>query len=189
MSVKHRNLKGIVTASAVFALFCLPLAAGAADPGEEAALLAQLAEADSAEAQRLDRELQALWSRSGSASMDLLLRRGRDALDRGEAGVAIEHLTALTDHAPDFAEGWYMRASAFFQAGLYGPALADLERALALNPNNYDAIFGLGSLLEVFGDSARAYQAYEQARDLNPHHEDVIKAMDRLRPEVEGKAL
>ena len=82
-----------------------------------------------------------------------------------------------------------MRASAFFQAGLYGPALADLERALALNPNNYDAIFGLGSLLEVFGDSARAYQAYEQARDLNPHHEDVIKAMDRLRPEVEGKAL
>ena len=43
------------------------------------------------------------WSKSGSPAMDLLLKRGRDAMNAGQPGLAIEHLTALIDHAPDFA--------------------------------------------------------------------------------------
>ena len=58
---------------------------------------------------------------------------------------AIEHLTALTDHAPDFAEGWHARATAYFRAVLLGPAMDDLQRALVLNPDNFDAVFGLGA--------------------------------------------
>jgi len=152
-------------------------------------LLQQLAEAEQGPARALDRQLQALWSKSGSAAMDLLLKRGRDALEVDEVSVAIEHLTALTDHAPDFAEGWHMRASAYFEAELYGPALADLERALALNPNNYNAIFGLGAILETFGNPEQAYEAYTRVLTIHPHHEDVRKAMERLRPRVEGKSL
>lgn len=193
MSIQRDNLKGIVAAIAVSVAFCLPVAAqtdgAAADPAGESAILKALADAGPADAVRLDRELQALWSKSGSAAMDLLLRRGREALKQGDTAAAIEHLTALTDHAPDFAEGWHLRASAYFEAGLYGPALADLERALALNPNNYNAIFGLGTILETFGDPDRAYQAYSRARALHPHHEDVTKALERLRPLVEGKEL
>lgn len=189
MSVKLHNLKGIVTAIAVTVAFCLPVSARSADLTDETAILKALAHADPVDAIRLDRQLQTLWSKSGSLAMDLLLRRGRDALERHDTHAAIEHLTALTDHAPDFAEGWHLRASAYFEAGLYGPAMADLERALALNPNNYNAIFGLGAILETFGDPERAYQAYSRARALHPHHEDVTKALERLRPRVEGKEL
>lgn len=189
MGVRHRNLKGIVTATAIFAVFCQPLAAQTADLTDETLLLSKLAHASAEEAPALERQLKALWNRSGSPAMDLLLKRGRDALEAGDPGAAIEHLTALTDHAPEFAEGWYLRASAYFEAGLYGPAISDLERALTLNPNNYDAIFGLGTILEAFGDPERAYEAYGRARALNPHHEDVTKAMDRLKPQIEGKAL
>lgn len=189
MSVKHRNLKGIVTATALFAAICQPLAAQTADPGEEKALLSALSDAGPEEAPRLERQLQALWSKSGSASMDLLLKRGREAMQNGDVQAAIEHLTALTDHAPEFAEGWHMRASAYNEAGLYGPAVADLEHALTLNPNNYGAIFGLGTILEGFGDTGNAYRAYKRAQAINPHHEDVTKALERLKPEIEGKAL
>jgi len=189
MGVKHRNLKGIVTATALFAAICQPSAAQTADAQDERALLSALAEAGPAEAQRLDRQLQALWTKSGSAAMDLLLKRGREALKKGDTAAAIEHLTALTDHAPGFAEGWHMRASAYFEAGLYGPAVADLERALALNPNNYGAIYGLGTILEMFGDRENAFRAYQRAQAIHPHHEDVTKALERLKPEVEGKAL
>jgi len=189
MGVKHRNLKGIVTATALFAAFCQPLAAQAAGAGDEQALLSALSDAGPEQARRLERELQALWSQSGSAAMDLLLKRGREALENGDLDAAIEHLTALTDHAPEFAEGWHMRASAYFEAGLYGPAVADLEHALSLNPNNYGAIFGLGTILEGFGDTENAYRAYERAQAINPHHEDVTKALERLKPEIEGKAL
>ncbi|WP_428928705.1 tetratricopeptide repeat protein [Marinibacterium sp. SX1] len=156
---------------------------------DESALLRRLARADAAEAIAVDRELLALWRKSGSPAMDLLFKRGRDALEVADLDGAIEHLTALTDHAPDFAEGWHARATAYFRADLYGPAVADLERALSLNPNNYRAIFGLGTILETFGDEKRAYEAYLRAKAIHPHFEDVSEALDRLRPRVEGQTL
>ncbi|MEY8830677.1 hypothetical protein AB9K34_20080 [Sedimentitalea sp. XS_ASV28] len=167
----------------------IPLIAQTADSEDEQALLQALATADADEARRLDRQLQRLWSRSGSPSMDLLLQRGRDALEQDDTAAAIEHLTALTDHAPEFAQGWSTRALAYFHAELYGPALLDLERSLALNPNDYNAIIGLGALLEEFGDKTRAYQAYTRAQAIHPHHEEVTRALDRLRPGIEGAAL
>jgi tetratricopeptide (TPR) repeat protein len=193
MSFEYPNLKHTVAAIAAIVMFSLPLAGGLAaqeaDLNDENALLVALAQADTAEAKRLERQLLALWRKSGSPSMDLLLKRGRDALDASDIPAAIQHLTALTDHAPDFAEGWHMRASAYFEAGLYGPALADLERALQLNPYNYNAIIGLGAIFETFGDPVRAYEAYLRAQAIHPRHEEVGKALARLKSEVEGKAL
>lgn len=164
-------------------------AESAAAQESEGALLDSLSDASPAEAARIERQLQALWSKTGSASLDLLLKRGRDALAVDDLDAALDHLTALTDHAPNFAEGWHLRASAFFEAGRLGPAIADLERALTLNPRNYDAIYGLGAILELVGDSQRAYDAYLQARSIHPHHEQVTTALERLKPKVEGKAL
>ncbi len=189
MGVKQHNLKGIVTATVLFAVFCQPLAAQTADTRDEKALLSALSDADAADAVQLERQLQALWSHSDSPAMDLLLKRGREALEAGDTTAAIEHLTALTDHAPDFAEGWHMRASAYYDAGLYGPAVADLERALKLNPNNYQAIYGLGTIFESLGDTKNAYRAYKLAQAIHPHYESVTEALERLKPEVEGKAL
>ena len=37
--------------------------------------------------------------------MDLLLGRGNEALEAEDYPTAIEHFSALIDHAPDFAEG------------------------------------------------------------------------------------
>ena len=84
---------------------------------------------------------------------------------------------------------WHARATAYFRAGLYGPAVSDLEHVLTLNPNNYRAIFGLGTIFETFGDEKSAYEAYLRARAINPHFEDVVEALDRLRPSVEGQTL
>ena len=189
MSSRHPNLKRIVAAFAVIVTYSLPLNAQSADSTDEAALLEALAGSTQAEAQRLDRQLQALWSKSGSASMDLLLKRGRDAMEVEDVAAAIEHLTALTDHAPGFAEGWHARASAYFAEELFGPALADLDRALALNPNNYNAIYGLGAILELFGDDKLAYDAYSRALEINPNHEEIGAAVERLKAGIEGKSL
>ena len=73
-----------------------------------------------------------------------------------------------------------MRATAFFRAGLYGPALDDLQHALRLNPNNFNAIFGLGVMMQELGDLQRAADAYDLVLDLNPHHERAKEARDRL---------
>ncbi len=217
MSIREPRLKGIVAAIGLLVMYSIPFANSAhaqvagpdslvipeaevalppvqqppgPDMQDEEALLAALAEAGSAaEANRYDRQLKALWSKSGSAAMDLLLKRGRDAMEVEDMRGAIEHLTALTDHAPDFAEGFHARASAYFHADLYGPAMLDLERALTLNPRNYNAIFGLGAILETFGDTQKAMAAYSQALRLHPHHEDATEAVKRLEPKVKGQSL
>lgn len=176
MHAHLKILKSIVTALCVSCLYFAPASAETS----ETELLAQLAEADEAEAKRIDRELALIWGRSGSASMDLLLKRGREALEDEDNTRAIEHLSALTDHAPEFAEGWHLRATAYYRAGLYGPALDDLERALALNPNNYDAIFGLGVMMQEFGNSDAAAELFDRTLSLHPHHENAREARERL---------
>ncbi|WP_299678929.1 tetratricopeptide repeat protein [uncultured Roseobacter sp.] len=185
MSMKLHFLKHVVTAFVAALVF----AASVSAQQSEDALLQQLQEAPESEAPRLDRELSLIWDNSGSPSMNLLLKRGRDALEEEETEKAIDHLTALTDHAPEFAEGWHARATAFYQAGLYGPALDDLERALALNPNNYNAIFGLGVMLQEFGDLERAAQAFERVLVLHPHHENANTAMEQLKRRGIGRTL
>lgn len=185
MGTSRIILKPIVAALLALALNSLPLSAQEAPER----LLNELQTASEEESQRIERELGLVWSRSGSAAMDLLLERGRDALEAEDTDAAIEHLTALTDHAPDFAEGFHARATAYFQAGLYGPALDDLQRTLALNPNEFNAIFGLGVMFEEFGDLRRAEQAFRRVLALHPHHRDARTALEALESRGIGRTL
>src|SRR6056297_1991587 len=140
MSAVLANLNRAVAALLFLCLFCAPGASLAQDGAAIDSLFARLKQADPGEAKRIGAEIRMEMAKSGSAAMDLLLKRGREALESGDTGAAIEHLTALTDHAPRFAEGWHMRSVAYARAELYGPALTDIERALALNPRHFPAI-------------------------------------------------
>lgn len=161
-----------------------------AQSGAEASdLLERLRTAPEAESSVIEREIQTAWSRSGSATVDLLYKRGRDAMSDGDITLAIEHFTALTDHAPEFAEGFHARAQAYFQADLYGPAIDDLEVTLALNPQQYNAIFGLGAILQEFGNLSAAADLYHRVLEINPHHENAQKALNGLRRDGIGRTL
>jgi len=186
LAAQQRKLKTVLFAGIV-GIF-LPFAAAAQELNTDE-MLAELALADESDAQALERDIRRGWSVSGSQSANLLLKRGRDALRAKKVEIAIEHFTALTDHAPDFAEGWHMRASAYYQAELYGPAIEDLGRTLALNPNHFDAIQGLGAVFEQLRDYDRAYEAYSQVLAIHPHHAAVIEAMERIESRVKGPAL
>jgi len=185
MGLRIVNLKHIVTALGFVLLLCGQTLAQRA-PAE---LFEQLQTAPPIEAKRIEREIETAWSRSGSPTMDLLLKRGREALEEDDIPLAIEHLTALTDHAPDFAEGFHLRALAYYRAELYGPAMDDLEMTLALNPEQYNAIFGFAAMVQEFGDLAAASKLYRRVLELNPHHENAQKALDALRRDGIGRTL
>ncbi|WP_254796756.1 tetratricopeptide repeat protein [Sulfitobacter albidus] len=121
--------------------------------------------------------------------MDLLLKRGRDAMAAGEFDVAIDHLTALTDHAPQFAEGYHLRATAYFRSELFGPAIDDLEMTLALNPDHFNAIFGLAVVFDELGRQRQAATLFRRVLALNPHHENATKALEALKRDGIGRTL
>lgn len=153
------------------------------------ALLEELQEAEPARAAQIIRDVEREWSLSGSTSIDLIYRRGKDALEEENWNLAIEHLTAVTDHAPEFAEAWHARATAFWRKGQFGPALDDLGRALQLNPRQWDALFGMGVLFQELGDYNRAERAFRMALDLNPHHENAEEALKQIKRFGGGQEL
>jgi tetratricopeptide (TPR) repeat protein len=184
----YPSLNRIVAALAALVMFSLP--ASAQDAGRLDTLFEALRAAEEkSEARRIARDIEHEFTQSGSAAMDMLLKRGRDALEAGDSLAAIEHFTALTDHAPDFAEGWHMRSVAYSRVGLYGPALADIERALSINPRHFNAIYGLGVILEEVNKPDLAHEAFSRVLAIHPHHEAVTEAMERLDPEIGGRSL
>lgn len=152
-------------------------------------LFDRLAVAEEGERERIDQEIRRIWSRSGSDTADLLLMRGREALEKGDHVRALHHLTALVEIAPEFAEGWNMRATAFFARGDLTLALLDIERVLELEPRHYGALSGLGIILEQIGREAEALAALREARRLNPGLPRLDDAIDRLAHEIDGRDI
>lgn len=185
MGISVHILKPIVTALFLTVAFSLPV--GAQDDLDD--LFAQLAAPELEAWEEVEEKIVEQWSRSGSASMDLLLSRGREALENGDSLAAIDHFSALTDHAPEFAEGWHARAAAFFQVGEYGAAIDDIQRALALNPRHFRAMAGLGIILEELEYHADALAAYRAANAIHPHRPEVETAIKRLAARLDGQDI
>ena len=180
-----RNLKRYVAALVIAA--AAPV--HAQDTREDLdGLFEELAKPDS-DHERVAARIDGLWTRSGSPSADLLLRRGREAIEAGDTELAIEHLTALTDHAPDFAEGYAARAEALYVSGRTGEALADVARTLELEPRHFEALAGLGFIMEDLGFERDALGAYRAAAAINPGMEMVNDAIARIERGVDGEAL
>jgi len=131
-----------------------------------------------------EREAVRIFRQSGSASMDLLLARGMNAIEAEDFSAAIWHLSALIDHAPDFAEAYNARATAFYLMGKYGEAMADIETTLALNPRHFGALIGMGAIQEGIGHPENALKAYKAAQSLNPHSTEIADMVKRVEDEI-----
>lgn len=187
MRVRAAILNRIVTA--LLPLFLTCAAVQAQDVAKLDGLFERLKTAGEAEAGRIETEIWIEWSKSGSPALDLLLQRGRDAMDLGDLPAAIEHFSAIIDHDPDFAEAWNARATAFYMAGEFGPSVADIGHVLTLNPRHFGALSGLAMILEETGKPERALEVYRAALAIHPHMKGAAEAIERLEKEAEGQEL
>ncbi len=192
MGARTSSFKPVLAALALGVTFCAPLAGPvlAQDSARAERLLDELQDATTPEnTTRLIGQIRTEWAKSGSAAIDLLLQRGRDALAAGDAEAAIEHLTAAIDHAPGFAEAYETRANAFYLSGLTGPAIEDLRQALVLNPRHFGALKGFAILLEDMERAEDARETWKRVLDLVPGDAEAQEAADRLDMMLGGRTL
>lgn len=182
----QRALHNLIVATLMVLSLAIPVRADEARLDD---LFQQLQTATEEEAGAITDNIWMEWSKSGSAAMDLLLKRGRDAMNAGAPMLAIEHFTALIDHDPEFAEGYNARATAFFQTGDLGPSVADIAKTLTLNPRHFGALSGLGMIFEQLDEPEKALEVYRAALAINPHMPDVKDAVERLEISVGGQNL
>ena len=176
------SLKIIGFAVAAAGLYCLSVSAVFADKGELLdPLFETLKTVEQEYAAQVADEINRILDDSGSASSNLLLMRGREAIEAGSFHAAVEHFSAVTEHAPDFAEGWHMLAVANHKIGKTGLALSDIQRALALEPRHFKAIVSLGMLFTAQGQYEKAIGVFEEAQSIHPNIRGVKDYIAKLR--------
>lgn len=150
-------------------------------------LFGALANAEGDAADRIADEITTVWARSGSDSMDLLLKRTRAATGKKKYDQARAHVSALTRLAPDFAEGWNASATLYFIQEDYWLSVEHIQRTLELEPRHFGALAGLALILERTDRDEAALRTWERVKALFPGMERAQEAIDRLKPDVDGK--
>ena len=144
---------------------------------------------DTASARVLEESIWKVWLRSGSPTIDLLMRRILRAMSASDSAKALKLLDRVVDLAPEFAEGWNKRATVLFVVGQYEASLEDIERVLALEPRHFGALSGRGMILEHLDDKKGALAAYRDALQIHPHLSGPKQAVKVLTKEVEGQGI
>ncbi len=109
-----------------------------------------------------------LLARPESASAQVLMMQAERALKADQTGIARDLLDLVTRRWPDYAEGWYRRGLARFMDDDLEGALADLNRALALEPRHFEALMTKAAILQELKRLKEARDAYERVLAIYP---------------------
>jgi len=136
---------------------------------ERAELFASLRAAkDDAEARAIEDKIWKFWRGFADEESKRLLEVSRQAQLRFDIGNALLAMEALVKHQPQFAEGWNQYGYMLFLAGSYDPALAAIDKTVALEPMHYAALAGKGIILIQQGEEAEAQAPLKRALAINP---------------------
>ena len=136
---------------------------------ERAELFGQLRAAkDDAEARVIEDKIWKFWRSFADEESKRLLEVSREAQLRFDIGNALLAMEALTKHQPEFAEGWNQYGYMLFLANSYDPALAAINKVIALEPMHYAALAGKGIILIQQGKEDEAQAPLKRALAINP---------------------
>jgi tetratricopeptide (TPR) repeat protein len=153
-------------------------------------LYAHLATAESEQtAAKIAETIERVWLAPGSDTIMVLMERSLKAVAEKKPEIALKFLDAVVELAPDFAEGWNRRAYVHYTNNDPARALGDLRRVLALDPNHFKALDGLGQILREIGQKKAALEAYRKLLAVHPFWKDGEQVLKELEREVGGQGI
>ena len=133
------------------------------------ALVHALTDDDPALTHLTERALWEIWCRSGDPETDRLLQEGIEALSPQTLDRAVEVFSRVIARAPEFAEGYNKRATAFYLQGEYERAIADCEATLERNPYHFACLAGQGLCHLALRQFRQAEACFRKALNIHPH--------------------
>jgi Tfp pilus assembly protein PilF len=153
-------------------------------------LFKQMKEAETEqEADAVGDRIEKLFQQSGSASVDLLMARATVALAASDTKTAKSLVDTITDVAPDFAEGWRVRAGMQAASGDDEGAMLSLGKAVTINPRHFAAMKELAQMFEAYGNKAGALKLYRRILELSPRDQAAQFRVRALARQVEGQGI
>ena len=124
---------------------------------------------------------------SGREDVDGIMRQGIAAMRSGRFNDAIGHFGEIVGMAPDFAEGWNKRATAYYLNDDLRESVQDIQRTLELEPRHFGAISGIGLIFLKRGDPLGALDAFEAVLEIHPLSRGTRYRVEMLRQELLGR--
>ncbi len=140
-------------------------------------------------ADRIARRIWNEWYKSGSASIDLMMKWSNDAVEAQKFDVALDFLDQVVTLQPNFAEGWNRRATVHFLMRSFGKSMADIERTLALEPRHFGALSGMAQIMKDTGRKELALQAWQRVLDIYPMMRSAQGEIATLSEELAGESI
>jgi tetratricopeptide (TPR) repeat protein len=141
------------------------------------------------EAKPIEDKIETAFRQSGSPSVDLLMTRAKEAVSAADTKTATTLIGSVTRLAPNYAEGWRLRATLEAAGGNDGAAMLSLQRAVTINPRHFSAMADLAGMLEDYGDKKAALTLYRKVLTLYPRHEAANNRVRALERDVEGQGI
>ena len=144
-------------------------------------LVKRLSDEDEDTREAAEAALWAVWSRSGTARVDALFKKGVIQMNSAGAEEAIATFTEVIRIKPDFAEGWNKRATVLFFQKRYTESLADCDEVIKRNPYHFGALSGYGQIYSQLKEWDKALEYFEKALAVNPNMAGVAVNIEALR--------
>jgi tetratricopeptide (TPR) repeat protein len=141
------------------------------------------------EAGALEDKIWSVWAETGDPALDKLMIRSSDAMGRSDFQAALKDLDTITAKKPNFAEGWNKRATVYYLMGDYEKALADIDRALELEPRHFGALSGLGLTNMKLGNDAAAVDAFERVIAIDPLYPNARLNLELAKDALERNSI
>lgn len=140
-------------------------------------------------ADRISKRIWNEWYKSGSASVDLMMKWSNDAVQAQKFDVALDFLDQVVTLQPEFAEGWNRRATVHFLMRQFGKSMADIERTLELEPRHFGALSGMAQIMKETGRRELALRAWQRVIDVYPMMRSAQNEIATLSEELAGESI
>lgn len=138
---------------------------------------------------QLEGEIWRTWLDSGDESVNDELQKGINAMHEDSYDASIEHFSRVIEMAPDFAEGWNKRATAYYLNGELAKSMRDIQKTLSLEPRHFGAISGMGLIFMQQGDDRAALDAFQEVLKIYPMSPAANQQAERLRKKLAGQGV
>jgi tetratricopeptide (TPR) repeat protein len=136
-----------------------------------------------------EQSLWGIWLRTDDPVADPLFHTGLQLISEDEPDAAIEKLNLVIELKPDFAEAWNHRGNAYAALGEEDRALADYERAIALNPYEFGTLESIAEIWLGRSNYRKAAEYFRRALDLNPNLPEAAEALNALEEKLENDRI
>ena len=158
------------------------------DPRAAQPLAQALRDDDALVRETAEQALWSIWHHSGKAEVDERLRDGLMAMQRGAFEPAVAIFTDMIEMAPDFAEGYNKRATAYYLMQEFEKSISDCDKTIALNPIHFGALSGAGLCYLGLRNLIKALEYFERAMAVNPNMVQIQRYVEDIKKFLRDQA-